>query len=69
MTNKNQKYIKHFMSLSGMIKHHSKDITKSQIGDDLIILDEMEEGQINQTIKDYKKIFKDRKMMSKKNAK
>jgi hypothetical protein len=36
MTNKNQKYIKHFMGLSGMID-------KSKANDDIIILDETEE--------------------------
>lgn len=69
MTNKNRKYIEHFMGLSGMIKHQSKDITKSQTGDDIIILDEMEEAQINQTIRDYKNLFKERRINSKKNNK
>lgn len=38
MTNKSRKYIEHFMCLSGMIRY-SKDINKSQQGDDIIILD------------------------------
>ena len=58
MTNKNKKYIEHFMGLSGMI-------TKRQADDNIILLDETEEGQIDQTIRDYKKLFKDRRIISK----
>ena len=38
MTNKSRKYIEHFMCLSGMIRYNSKDLAKSQTGDDIIIL-------------------------------
>ena len=46
------------MGLSGMI-------TKRQADDNIILLDETEEGQIDQTIRDYKKLFKDRRIISK----
>lgn len=45
LTTKTRRYIEYFLEKSGM---------KSANGDGVIVLDEREEGQINQIIKDYR---------------
>lgn len=62
MTNKNRKYIEYFMGLSGMMKSpNHEELLKSMNKDDVIVLDEKEESQIYQTIKDYRKMLRDRR--------
>lgn len=46
MTNKTRRYIQYFLEKSGM---------KSQLRDSVIVLDEQEEWQVNQIIKDHRK--------------